>query len=314
MLLANGTRGLFDGDTLDRTGDLLSLPLLGTILAFQYSASFGLSKLMPLIFIKLGILPASHRTLALSQMKRNYLWGTVITVIPVAIILLSHDASLYKKVQGTTSFTILWLPLPLALPVLVLMDIGTTFMMVVSRCKLHYRNQHCCSKMSFIVRGAGCIVITLFCQILAFHIGWLFPLLIAFPMKVGTLVVMYVCYLLTLIFVISGTVHFFTAHGMAKIMHNEYSGLGWLSLSGLCLASIYYYTQGSNDDGSRDGIATTMVNLFPILVFGVLTWIFRKYRTAEEGSEVCAEILQEKNQSRSDIGKFYHKQLNDLPV
>lgn len=318
MLLANGTRGLFDGDTFDRNGDLLSLPLLINILICQYSASIGLSMLLPVIFTKLGIFPVSYRTLPLSQTKRNYFWGTVITTIPSTLWLLSKDVSLYNKISASFLAN-LWLPIPLALPVLFIMDGIFMFIMVTSRYKLRYRSARNTRPLclDLVVRGTGCIIITLFFQVLAFHIGWLFPLLIAFPVKVGTLVVMYVCYLLNLILVISGAVHAITAPGMAKIMHSEYNGLGFLTLSGLCLASIYYYTQGSNDNGSRDGISTMMVNLFPILVFGVMTWLFRSYRTAEEGhSEVCAEFLQEVKQSQShtDIGKYYHKQLSDLPV
>ena len=316
MLLANGTRGLFDGDTFDRTGNHLSLPLLLSILIYQYTASLGLSMLLPLIFIKLGILIPSRRGKSLSQTKRNYYWGTVLTAIPLTIWLLSKDVSLYSKISSSF-WANLWLPIPVALPVLFIIDAFAIFPMVDSRHKLRYGFGVCARSNCVAVRSVGCIAITLFCQVLVFHVGWLFPLLIAFPMKVGTLVVMYICYLLNIIFVFSGLVHLVTAPGITKILHSEYNGLGLLTLSGLHLASIYYYTQGSIDDGSRDGIATMMVNLFPILVFGVLTWICRSYTTAEEGhSEECAEFIQEvkKSHNRTNMGRFYHKQLNDLPV
>lgn len=327
MVRADGHRGVFYGNTLDNStsGNLMSQPILFTILTYQYIASIGFALLLPQIFIKIGVLPGSFiRSFSLTRSKRNFFAGTVFSVFLASCLMLKVDAALYSRVQGLTTFAILWLPVPLALPMLVVVDGIVTFSTVVSRYKLSMRNrvtcnQNCLSVIEAVVCGAGCVVFTVFCQLLAFHIGWLFPLLIAFPTKVGTLVFLYACYLLSMILLFSGMVHFVTVNGFwAKLLSNEYYGLSCLCSSFICLASIYYLTQGSNDDGSRDGIATTMVNLFPIIVAGLLTWTINKCMMAEEGHreeyEAVKDIIHEEKKHSTEMGVYYYKKLNDLPV
>lgn len=327
LLHGNGSRAIFSGETFDISGSLLSRPLLVMVVFYQYTASIGLAMVLPRVFIKLGVLPVSYRTLPLSRTMRNYFWGTIFATIPASLLMLTVDGSLYMRVQDlipNSSYTILWLPLPLALPVFFIVNIYFILTTVVSQRKLYNGfarriscDQNCLSVMELVVRGAGCVAFTTFCQLLAFHAGWLFPLLIAFPIKVGTLLFLYAIYLLSVILFISGMVHHFTANGLAKMSSAKYNGLGWLCFSGFCLAAIYYYTQGNSDDGSRDGIATTMVNLFPIVVAGSLTWIINKYIMVEVGHKEeyeAAESLQEVKNHTSEIGTYYCKKLNDLPV
>ena len=322
----NGGRAVFSGDVLDDSGNLILRPLLYLILAFQYTASFGLSTLVPLFLIKVGFIPSSRGKLNVSPLtKCSFFCGTVIAVIPMSIFLLVIDCNLFKQVNSLTWFAILWLPVPLALPIFIVGNIGATLNMIayhghfppsMSTYKTkQFRTAICCNLLTTI---GGCVIITLFLQLLCFHVCWLFPLLTAFPMKVGTLVFGYGCFVLAIVFIISGMIRCCIAYNSSgRSKASEYYNMGLLLLSTLFLAQIYYFTQASIDDGTRDGISTTMVTLFPIIVVGVFTWVINSYNTRqlEQGEASEQRILEAKyHQTATDIGGYYSKQLNELPV
>lgn len=65
-----GARSYFDGEAGTTTGDFLSLPLKIFMIMFQITASIGTTALLPLVFIRLGILPSpTNDELDLSVLK-----------------------------------------------------------------------------------------------------------------------------------------------------------------------------------------------------------------------------------------------------
>ena len=316
---------MFSGENLDDSGNLILRPLLYSILIFQYTASFALSTLVPLVLTRTGLIPSFRGKFNVSpQTKCSFFCGTVVTVLPVSIFLLFIDCVLFNKLVRTLNwFTMLWLPVPLALPVLIVIDFLASLNMIVRPCKLPpraYENRklHAAFRCSLLISFGGSVIITLFLQLMCFHIGWLFPLLTAFPMQVGTLVFGYGCVLLAGIFITSGVVRCCISYNLSgHTKASEYNSMGILMLSTVSLAAIYYFTQGSIGDGNRDGISTTMVTLFPIIVAGAFSWLIGGYYTRQQGlGEKCEQHIQDvKNrQALSDIGEYYSKQLNDLPV
>lgn len=60
----------------------------------------------------------------------------------------------------------------------------------------------------------------------------------------------------------------------------QYS-LALLTQSGLYLALIYYQTQTSSDNGSRDPIAATVSSLIPGVLLAFLTWMVKQYISSD---------------------------------
>ena len=57
--------------------------------------------------------------------------------------------------------------------------------------------------------------------------------------------------------------------------------LALLTQSGLYLALIYYQTQTSSDNGSRDPIAATVSSLIPGVLLAFLTWMVKQYISSD---------------------------------
>ena len=290
MIEPNGTRTFFEGISNDNNGQL-SQPVFIFTMFFQYTACYGLFVLLPILFIKIGILPSLANSLLDLSLRQTYkgtnFLGIIFTSIIASIWLIIFDKHLYNKhLHGSTSVAVLYIVLPLALPLFALMDI----LIIVLYCRRYcrskpYRNQ-CCS---LVYRAAGCVVIMIFLQLLAFHVGWMLPLLVAFPMKIVILIFEGACIMLYTFFAIRyitaqmqycylvrRTAHDRRVHPAMKfrlIMH-ENGGLAMLSTSGLYMTLIYL--KNSDDNGSRDVITIIAAAVFPTILIGPTTWMVKK--------------------------------------
>ena len=118
LLEPNGTRTYFEGISNDNNGQLLLQPEFLFTLAFQYTACLGLSMLLPLIFVKIGILPSpDNKEIDLSFNKGTDFLAIIITGACASVGLIVFDIFLYiNQLHGSASVAVLFLLLPLALP------------------------------------------------------------------------------------------------------------------------------------------------------------------------------------------------------
>ena len=269
VLIEHGVRSYFDGEAGTTTEDFLSLPLKIFMIMFQITALIGTTTLLPLVLVRLGILPSPTKDDNESNGENKLglsLLGNTMGINFLAISFTCFIASMHmfseydietvlSSLPPGTSFIIYLIFLPLAVPVLAFVDT-----VIIS---LYCYIQYCCrfrvnGVLSIIARAVGCIIIMIFFQLLIFHVGWMFPLFVAFPLKIGTLIFEYACTLVYSYFgafvitLIVAVCYGCCIHKQVKLWSwivQQYS-LGLLTQSGLYLALIYYQTQTSSDDGS----------------------------------------------------------------
>ena len=200
-MIENGARSYFDGEAGTTTGDFLSLPLKIFMIMFQITASIGTTALLPLVFIRLGILPSpTNDELDLSVLKTtkgiNFLAISATCFIASMHMFAEYDIEIVlSSLPQGTPFILYWIFLPLAVPMLIIVDLTIISLYCVIQycCRFSIDRKHPCS---LVARAAGCVIIMIFFQLLVYHIGWMLPLFIAFPLKVGTLIFEYACTML----------------------------------------------------------------------------------------------------------------------
>ena len=207
-----------------------------------------------------------------------------------------------REQDGPVSSAVLWLLLPLVLPVFALIDVIIIFPYCYRYCRLETSRKKCCL---FVLTCVGCVIIIIFIQLLVFYIGWMLPLLVAFPMTIVTLILVGACMMLYTFFAICCIAALMQyCYSVGRTVLNcrvppavkplliiyENASLAVLSTCGFCMTLMYYTTQSSNDDGSHDVIVTIAAAAFPTVLIGLTTWMVNKYLTTNPiQDEVSAE-------------------------
>ena len=274
------------------------------ITIYQVCSIMGLAIMIPIVLTKIkslpyladkGVIEGSVNQLSKDQSisyqgKKSILWAIHIGIVVYFVV--SSDAELHLG-----SLFLSRLHLFYAIPVIIF-DITTAAF--YAKC---FSNEFCAFP--------ECFLSTICSQIFALYIGWIFPLFIAFPVKVGTLISMLIIGLVSIIVITSGFM--FIAfpfimdcirfrrllYVLSKFCQNENFGIGLLLLSTLCLTKIYYYTKGNKDDGSGDSITTIAIGFLPTILIGFSTWIYKKYITIDH-----SEILFYKGESENNDEKL----------
>lgn len=285
--------------------------------------------LTPLMLLKLHILPIPQNILNESGQLRISLYvGFAVASLFVFTLVIHHDANLAHKFlndvvlpgQWSVSMWKLVIPVPIPLIVFAILNCFTTIHTINIRgfpiLYLQTFCEKCCVNICVLFHIIAVVFITLFLQVLSFHLGWFVLMLIAFPLQTGALFLNFVAMYFALGLFISGLVQGLIAYrATGKAYAQEMIGGSLLLVSIFFLTLAYYGTITYAGFHYRDGISAMMPSLAPLLLVGSCTWIVSKTSSKLPGNDIDQNLLQVNIQPRlSGIGDYYKKNLKDLPV
>ena len=285
--------------------------------------------LTPLMLLKLHILPIPQKILNESGQLRISLYiGFAVASLFFFALVIHYDANLAHKFSNDVVLPGLWsvsmwklvIPVPIPLIVFAILNCFTT---------IHTSNirdfpilyiqtfcERCCINICVLFHIIAVVLITLFLQVLSFHLGWFVLMLIAFPLQTGALFLNFVAIYFALGLFISGFVQGLIAcRATGKAYAQEMIGGSLFLVSIFFFTLAYYGTITYAGFHYRDGISAMMPSLAPLLLVGSCTWIVSKTSGKLPGYDINPDLLQVNIHRRlSGIGDYYKRNLNDLPV
>ena len=173
-----------------------------------------------------------------------------------------------------------------------------------------------CVKCVIVSHVLASVLLTLFLQELSFHIGWLALMLVTFPARVGTLCISFIMIYLAATLLMSGLIQRLVACTTSGKTRSKDMFGGSLAIFGLSFITLAYYVMITKSGvGYHDGLSAIMPTLSPIIAVGLITWVFGGFRRRIPGTEGEIKILEVMwQQATNGIGKYYEKEMRDLPV
>ena len=248
------------------------------------------------------ILTPNQRVQDSSQLKVSVFVGLSVVCFLGSLILAAYDSMLIYFGRKAWIFYFL-LPVPIILPILLFFDIisGIHAMILMGKLrKLKHKTpsseQLCFFKVLIII---GSVAITLFLQMVSFHVHWFFLMLVNFPMEVGSIFVAYTALFCSALFITSGCFHamFWDCRGLtSRIRTDELCGTGILFYAMSVLSLVYSMTVIIGGVNYHDGMSLLMPNFLPYIMIGFFLWFLKKSKLTEKppGAEDEEHYLEEK--------------------
>ena len=296
------------------------------MIALQYCLSIGFMRLVPVFFRKMKLLPFPQGVLQADGQKRVCLfWGLILTTLFTFLLLFMYDTVVFLEIikasQNLLIPSLLLFPIPSIF--LCIADLYFSIRMALLKREadipihtLKTASQKRCIHCYIGLNVFASVLMTLFLQILSFHIGWILLMLITFPILVGALFINFVVIYFAVSIFISGLLQSMfacTPSGRARSQEMMGGSCLLLGISGFLTA--YYLTITVAGVGYHDGISAIMPNLSPIIIFGLLTLVMGRFTSKLPGTETegrLQEVIWQ--QTTSGIGQYYQKELKDLPA
>ena len=290
-----------------------------------YCLSIGWMWLVPVFFRKMKLLPFPQGVLQADGQKRFCLfWGFIFTTLVAFLLLFIYDTVVFLGSIGSQNWLILSLLLfPIPSIFLCIVDLYFSIRMALLKGEadipmhiLKTTSQKRCIYCYIRLNVLASVLMTLFLQILSFHIGWILLMLITFPIQVGALFINFIVIYFAVSVFISGLLQsMFACTPSGRVRSQEMMGGSCLLLgiSGFLIA--YYLTITVAGVGYHDGISAMMPNLSPIIFVGLLTWAMGRFGSKLPGTETEGRLQEVMwQQTTSGIGQYYQKELKDLPA
>ena len=297
--------------------------ILGLILAAQYTLCFAWMSLVPVLLRKLQLLPIAQRVLTDSgQEKFCLFWGCLLVTVFLMVGMFLYDLMLFtglKSESGIIIAAVVTFPIP------ALVFFGGNLISTIKsingavgipKYAIKTKAEKRCVKCVIVSHVLASVLLTLFLQELSFHIGWLALMLVTFPARVGTLCISFIMIYLAATLFLSGFIQGVVACTTSgKTRSREMLG-GSQAVFGLSFITLaYYVTITMSGVGYHDGLSAIMPTLSPIIAVGLLTWVLGGFRRRIPGTEGEMKILEVMwQQATNGIGKYYEKEMRDLPV
>ena len=297
--------------------------ILVCILLAQYYLCLSWIFLVPVLLCKLQLLPIAQGVKSdAGQEKVCLFFGILFATALSMIYIFYYDCELFKLLHTRNGFSMAAAAtFPIPATVFIVVDLIFTVRSIsgtegIPRYLVKTKADERCSNCAIAFHVFASVVLMLFLQQLSFRIGWLALMLVTFPARVGLQCVHYIIRYLAATLVISGWIQGIVAcTNSGRIRSREMYG-GSYALTGLSFIMLAYYaTVTMSGVGYQDGLSAIMPSLFPIIAVGLLAWILSGFRRRIPGTEGTTKILKVMWQEATNgIGKYYEKELRDLPV
>ena len=298
----------------------LRVLLMITMFAVYVCFAVGIGFSLPLLLAKLGLFSQPQQQLLRdgTQPKVAMYWGAMLASFIFLIVLSIIQIRITVAMVKLSVVTIIFLPMPIHFIGFILFNVQRSRKIIHLRGRPHEKNEFekCCFSFTTAMHMFASVVITLFLQLLSFHLGWLLMMLVTFPIQVGAMLVNVTMLYLSFSLLLGAWFQKCMSCGSAgKVRADSMMGISWISFGVFMLLTIYYLMISYAGVRYSDGVSAMMPSLMPIILYAALTTLGNKFTLRLPGLDTEKRLYDIKLQQRvSGISQYYHKDVKELPV